>query len=51
MPNIITVIISILAESAKNNVQNRKRAGRVSLSVIPFLEEASSAENNHSKLN
>jgi len=38
-------------ESAKNNVQNRKKAERVSLSVIPFLKEASGAENNHSKLN
>ncbi|WP_168162010.1 hypothetical protein [Neisseria sp. HMSC077D05] len=51
MANIITVIISMLAESAKNNVQNRKKAGRVSLSVIPFLKEASNAENNHLKLN
>jgi len=39
------------AESAKNNVQNRTRTGRVSLSVNPFLEEASGAENNYSKLN
>ena len=39
------------AESAKNNVQNRKKVERVSVSIIPFLKEASSAENIHLKLN
>lgn len=32
MPNIITVIISILVESAKNNVQNRTK-GRAGIPI------------------